>query len=88
MSASVLYGPGSKRNDPPTEMWCNQCGRFSSVYDEAGLPVCAACGEPFQCGECGAEVDLHGACQRPGDHFEDGEDRVGCNDGEREMLRA
>ena len=44
-------------------MFCDVCGTWTPL--DEGEPVCALCGEPYQCGDCGYDVDSHGHCLRP-----------------------
>lgn len=60
----------------PTDFFCLTCNHWTPVAPArieqgAFLPdaTCAACGEGFQCGECGFEIDLAGDCQRPEGHL-------------------
>jgi hypothetical protein len=59
------------------EFYCQPCDRWNAhePYTDDELetiaeggevnPVCIRCREPFQCGECGYEIDHEGNCLRP-----------------------
>jgi hypothetical protein len=57
----------------PTRFYCNQCERWTTVADvteeyRRDYPtsfVCSVCGESYECGECGYEIDRDGTCLRP-----------------------
>lgn len=49
------------------EFYCATCGDWMPVFLDGDTPYCNRCGGAFQCGECGYEIDLTGACQRPPD---------------------
>lgn len=48
--------------------YCDTCERWtdSEPVDHLTAPaICSSCGESYQCGECGYEIDARGECQRP-----------------------
>ena len=58
------------------KFWCQDCQAWARPEpysdDEIELieggdqvsPTCSSCGEPFQCQECGYEIDQQGNCLR------------------------
>lgn len=55
---------------PAKDFWCEVCRRWTAPDEgarEEGRLLCSNCGEPYQCGECGYDIDKDGACQRPPD---------------------
>ena len=57
---------------PAPMFWCLHCHRrtvaewepFDPATTFPPVPFCPRCGEHYQCGECGFEIDLLGDCQR------------------------
>jgi hypothetical protein len=59
----------------PADFWCNTCQSWTPVREyNIELPPtsvdfgCSRCGEDYQCGECGYEIDRMGNCTRPDGH--------------------
>jgi hypothetical protein len=49
-----------------TYFYCLTCEDWTLLAPpEWGGIRCLRCGEDYQCGECGFEIDISGNCQRP-----------------------
>ena len=65
-----------------THFYCENCGQWTAhreytddereeICADDGYevnPVCGRCWEPYQCGECGYEIDHEGNCLREEGH--------------------
>ena len=69
-----MTGQVTTRRLLPSALWCHLCAGWELVERDGRDVYCRKCGEAFQCGECGYELDITGACQRPEGHDELGVD--------------
>lgn len=49
------------------DFWCERCRRWTEQAHDSGSSVayCDDCGEVYQCGECGEDLNQNGSCRRP-----------------------